>query len=302
MQTGLLTLQWHAGVKRLLARRQNSRMAGKMKELNFKISYSGASADQGLLDIYDAGVSTLGLARALSVTTHAFLNDGKIRKRAERVVGARVYLHPPKNGSFEELVTIVFTDPVVQAIGTAVIVPAFWDFLKWTWSEAVGGQHQPETPFVRRLEDRVEPLIGEIGVALESPMAELHRPIQHAANMEISISRPRVGEIIRLDHTTMAYVSIRDEGEAEEGIIGNVTKYNIISGYGRLFVDELDRTVPFDLDSNISDDQKQLLTRSSHDRNRGLDGKIALNASRILTGRGELKRFKVYGVEWIGNN
>ncbi|WP_339497485.1 DUF7946 domain-containing protein [Pseudomonas sp. EA_15y_Pfl1_P101] len=272
-----------------------------MKELNFKISYSGGSADQGLLDIYDASVSTQGLARALSVTTHAFINEGQIRKRAERVAGAKVYLHPPKNGSFEELVTIVFTDPVVQFIGASVITPAFWDFLKWTWSEAIGGEHIPETPFVRRLADRVEPLIGEIGVALESPMASLHRPIQNAANIEISISRPRVGEMIRLDHTTMAYVSIRDEGEPEEGIIGNVTKYNILSGYGRVFVDELDRTIPFDLDIDVSPAEKEFLTKSSHDRNRGLDGKISLNASRILTGRGELKRFKVYGVEWIGN-
>lgn len=268
-----------------------------VKELNFKISYSGASADQGLLDIYDASVSTHGLARALSVTTHAFINEGQIRKRAERVVGAKVFLHPPKNGSFEELVTIVFTDPVVQFIGSSVITAAFWDFLKWTWSEALGGSHEPETPFVKRLEDRVEPLIGEIGVALESPMASLHRPIQNAVNMEISISRPRVGEMLRLDHTTMAYVNIREEGEAEEGIVGNVTKYNILSGYGRVYVDDLDRTVPFDLDSEVSPGEKEFLTKSSHDRNRGLDGKISLNAARVLTGRGELKRFKVYGVE-----
>lgn len=272
-----------------------------MKELNFKISYSGASADEGLLDIYDASVSTHGLARALSVTTHAFINDGQIRKRAERVAGAKVYLHPPKNGSFEELVTIIFNDPVVQVVGASVITTAFWDFLKWTWSEALGHHHEPETPFVRRLSERVEPLIGEIGVALESPMASLHRPIQNAANMEISISRPRVGEMMRLDHKTMAYVSIREEGEQEEGIIGNVTKYNILSGYGRIYIDQLERTIPFDLDTEVSAVEKEFLTKSSHDRNRGLDGKISLKASRILTGRGELKRFKVYGVEWIGN-
>ena len=272
-----------------------------MKELNFKISYTGASADQGLLDIYDASVSTHGLARALSVTTHAFINEGEIRKRAERVTGAKVYLHPPRNGSFEELVTIVFTDPVVQAIGSSVIAAAFWDFLKWTWSEAIGQEHQPETSFVRKLENRIEPLIGEIGVALESPMASLHRPIQNAVNMEISISRPRVGEIVRLDQTTMAYVSILDEVAPENGIIGNITKYNILSGYGRIFVDELNRTMPFDLAPTVSADEKELLTKSSHDRNRGLDGKISLRASKILTGRGELKRYKVYGIEWVGN-
>ncbi|MGM3217857.1 hypothetical protein ACSQ5K_24215 [Pseudomonas sp. PhalM4] len=272
-----------------------------MKELNFKISYTGGSADEGLLDIYDASVSTQGLARALSITTHAFVNDGQIRKRAERVKGAKVYLHPPRKGSFEELVTIVFSDPVVQAIGGSVIAAAFWDFVKWTWSEAVGQQHRPQTPFVKRLEDRVEPLIGEIGIALESPMASLHRPIENSANMEISISRPKVGEIVRLNQATMAYVNILDEEDPEDGIIGNVTKYNILSGYGRVFVDELDKTVPFDLDEDVSADEKALLTRSSHDRNRGLDGKIALHASRVLTGRGELKRYKVFGVEWLGN-
>lgn len=272
-----------------------------MKELNFKISYSGASADQGMLDIYDASVSTHGLARALSVTTHAFLNDGVVRKRAERVTGAKVFLHPPKSGSFEELVTVVFTDPVVQIIGSSVITAAFWDFLKWTWSEAVGGSHAPETPFVKRFEDRIEPIVAELAVALESPMAELHRPIQNAANMEISISRPRVGEIIRLDQGTMAYVNILDEGAVEPGIIGNVTKYNILSGYGRIFVDEMNRTVPFDLYPTVTAPEKEFLTRSSHDRNRGLDGKISLSAAKVLTGRGELKRFKVQSVQWIGN-
>lgn len=106
---------------------------------------------------------------------------------------------------------------------------------------------------------------------------------------------------MRLDHKTMAYVSIREEGEQEEGIIGNVTKYNILSGYGRIYIDQLERTIPFDLDTEVSAVEKEFLTKSSHDRNRGLDGKISLKASRILTGRGELKRFKVYGVEWIGN-
>lgn len=264
-------------------------------DLNFKISYTGGPADNGLLDIYDASVSTRGLARALSITTHAFINDGQIRSRAERVTGAKVYLHPPRHGSFEELVTIAFADPVATAIGTSVISAAFWDFLKWTWSEAVGKVHLPTTPFVNRIDNRVEPFINEMGIALESAMEELHRPIQGVQNMEISISRPRVGEIIRLDSTTRAYVSIRDEGDVDE-IVGNITKYNILSGYGRMFVDELDRTVPFDLHHDVSPAEKALLTKSMDERNRGLDGKITVNASRIVTGRGELKRFKVYGV------
>ena len=266
------------------------------KEIEFKISYSGGSAADGLLDIYNAGVSARGLSRALAITVHAFLNDGEIRRRAERARGAKIYIYAPRHGSFEEVIRIVVADPVAAGIGMSVIGAAFYDFLKWTWSAAVGKITEPQTPHVRRIADRIEPFLGEIAAVLESPMQELHRPIEGDHAIKINVVRPRVGSIIELDLDTLAYVSTRSETEIAEDIIGNVTRYNILSGFGRFFADDEDRTISFDLDEDVSAAEKELLTWSLHQRSQGRDGKILLDAYRIINARGELNRFKILAV------
>lgn len=270
-------------------------------ELEFKISYDGGSASSGLLDIYNAGVSTRGLSRALAITTHAFLNDGEIRRRAERATGAKIYISAPRHGSFQEVIRIVISDPVAQTIGTSVIAAAFYDFLKWTWSAAVGKITEPTTPRVRRLADRVEPFIGEIAAVLETPMQELHRPIEGDRNIQIKVIRPRVGTLIELDADTLAYVSTRSETEIAEDIVGNVTRYNILSGFGRFYADDEDRTISFDLGEDISASEKELLTWSLHQRSQGNDGKILIDANRIINARGELNRYKVLAVRRLAD-
>lgn len=270
-------------------------------ELEFKISYDGGSASRGLLDIYNAGVSTRGLSRALAITTHAFLNNGEIRRRAERATGARIYISAPRHGSFEEIIRIVVADPVAAAIGTSVIGAAFYDFLKWTWSAAVGKIHEPTTPRVRRVADRIEPFLGEMAAVLETPMQELHRPIEGDREIQINIVRPRVGPIVELDVDTLAYVSTRSDTEIAENIIGNVTRYNILSGFGRFYADDEDRTISFDLGDDISAAEKELLTWSLHQRSLGNDGKILIDANRIINARGELNRYKVLAVRSVGD-
>lgn len=103
-----------------------------MSEIKIYLSYGGGSANNNYLDIYDAAKSLNGLSRALAMTTHAFLNDGEIRTRAERATGAKIQLYAPNKGSFQEVVNVVFDHDVAVAFGTGIITTAFWDFFKWT--------------------------------------------------------------------------------------------------------------------------------------------------------------------------
>lgn len=267
-----------------------------MKEIEFKLVYDGGTATEGLLEIYDAGVSIHGLSRSLAITTHAFLHDGSIRRRAERATGARIYISPPKHGSFEELVKIVLANEAVQTIGYSVVAAAFWDFLKWTWSSAVGREHAPETPFVRRIAERKDPFIGEIAAALESPMTALHRPIKSQSEIKIDVVRTRVGSVITLDQQSLQYVSTKTESDVIENILGNVTKYNILSGFGRFFDDVLDKTVSFDIDPDMSANEKRLLTWSMDQRSQSKEGKLLVDVIRVLNAREELKRYRVMAV------
>jgi hypothetical protein len=267
------------------------------KEIDFKISYDGGSAAEGLIDIYNAGVSAKGLSRCLAITVHAFANDGQIRTRAERAVGAKIYLSAPRHGSFEEVVKIVFSDSTVNEIGISVIGAAFYDFLKWTWCAALGNfDAKPSTPHVRKLSERQEPFIGEIATVLETPMQELHRPIEGDREIKIYVVRPRIGILVTMDTDTLEYVSTQSEAEKAENVRGNVTKYNILSGFGRFYSDDEGRTISFDLEQDVTSEEKRLLTWSMDQRSLDKDGKIYIDVSEILNARGDLKRYKVSAV------
>lgn len=267
-----------------------------MTELKLILHYDGGTASDGRLEIYDAAVSLRGLSRALAITTHAFLNEGEVRRRAERAEGAKIFLQPPQRGSFQEIVAIAIESGAVSTIGYSVIGAAFWDFLKWSWSAAVGRESEPSTPRARKLRDRIEPVMGELTDALESPLQELHRPIQRDRAVTIGVHRPHVGRVITFDSRTLDFVTSTEEGEVVENLSVNVTRYNILSGYGRFFDDQEQRTISFRLTDDLSSAEKQLLTWSLDQRNRGRDGKILVDARRVTNARGDVLRSIVSAV------
>lgn len=264
-----------------------------MTSIPIKVSYHYGDAEDGRLDMYDAGVSLLGFARALSITGHALLNDGEVKKKGNRIEGGQLYISPPKRGSFEELITFVITNK--EAIGSSIAAAAFYDLLKWTWSKTLDITYQPQTPHVRKLEERIEPFLGEMEEALESPLEQAHRPIKQNEDMVVAVKRARAGSIITLDRETLASVSLRtDENVSTQ--TGNVTRYNILSGYGRLYDDELEKTVSFKVLDNVPTVQKQLLTWSMHHAQTDHGGKVIFHIQKVVSAKGNVKRYLLHEI------
>lgn len=270
-----------------------------MNPINFKISYHNGDASQGRLDMYDASVSLQGFAKALSITTHALLNDGEIRKKGNSINGAKIYINPSRKGSFEELVTLAIENQVALAIGTSVVGTVFYDLIKWTWSKTLDLAYTPETAHVKRLEDRIEPFIGEMEEALEVPLEQAHRPVKKCDEMVIVIKRPRGGEVIRMDAETLKSVSVQTEPNVIHNITGNVTRYNILSGIGRFYDDELEKTVSFKMPENASSSQKRRITWSLHHAQEEGEGKIQLDVKRVVSAKGAIRRYLVEKVSLI---
>lgn len=246
--------------------------------------------------MYDAAVSFQGFAKALSITAHALLNDGEIRRKGHRLEGGELYINPSRKGSFEQIVTFVITNK--EAIGASIAAAAFYDLIKWTWSKTLDLAYEPETPHVKKLAERIEPFLGEMEEALEIPLEQAHRPIKKNPEMVIALKRQRVGEVIRLDAETLQNVSLQTESQVTENIKVNVTRYNILSGYGRFYDDSLGKTVSFKVEDDVSSTQKQLLTWSLHfaQETEGA-GKILIDAKRILTAKGIVKRYIVSNIQ-----
>lgn len=264
------------------------------KKIDLKIAYHGGTAADGQLELYSAGRSLNGLSRALNITTHAFLNDGNVRVRADKLHGAQLYITAPVRGSFMESISVVFDAESTEKIGKSTITNAFYDFLTWTWNNAVGKlDYEPTTAHVKRIADRNEPFISEISQGLETSLRDIHRPVYQDDDITIVFSRPRTGELIRLNNDTLGHVAPVQEVEITTDVTGNVTKYNTLSGFGRFYDDDARRTVSFDIDPRLSAYAKSLLTDSLHEWNVKKEGNISIDVRRMLTAHGELKRYTI---------
>jgi hypothetical protein len=268
------------------------------KELRINIRYIGGEADNHKLDLYNASTSLLGISKALAITTQAVISKGKdVRVKGANIPNVQFYLHPPKKGSFIEVISVIFEDPAVQALGTSVIIPAFWDMLEYSWKIATGKDvSTPKTKTVQRIINQNELIGDELKAVLEAPLQQVHRPID-SSDLKIQIVRPRSGKILVLDNDTKNYVYSKNDGGLRDNILGNVTKYNIITGYGRFYMDELKKTIPFNIDKNeISVEQESLLRLSLYRASvYGGAGKILLRAQVINDNIKHIKRLIVKG-------
>ncbi|MHA7944613.1 DUF7946 domain-containing protein [Formosa sp. 3Alg 14/1] len=274
------------------------------KEIRINIRYIGGEADEHKLDLYNASTSLLGISKALAISTQAVISQGNdIRVKGAKIPDVQFFLHPPKKGSFIEVISILFEDTAVQALGTSVVVASFWDMLEYSWKIATGQDAIPKTKTVERIIKKNELINDELKAVLEAPLQQVHRPIDDT-DLKIQIIRPRTGKVLVLDSSTKNYVYSKNDGGLKENVLGNVTKYNIITGYGRFYSDELEKTVPFNIDKiEMSVEEESLLRWSLYKASvRGGEGKIYLKVQVINDNTKNVKRYIVKGTHTDENN
>nr|WP_298167023.1 hypothetical protein [uncultured Pseudomonas sp.] len=266
------------------------------KEVSLILRLEGGITDEGLLDVYDAANTIYGLARAVNLVSHSFANDEEVRKKNQSAHGAKAFIHSSKKGCFEEQVDIRFENKIVEKIGRSVLANTFWDYLNWTWHAAVGFSYEPQTAQVRRISEKNDLFIYEIADALESPMQLIHRAISHDNSIKAFLSRPRVGDSLELTSDTLDYVSIREEQTQSEYILGNITRVNVLSQFGRLFSDEEGRVISFELANPDDKRVRGLALKSMQNHNDGETGKMHLRVTKIVSAQGVVKRYVVHDI------
>ncbi len=218
-----------------------------MKHTQIIIQYEGQSSDAGRLDLFDAVESLHGFTRVLNRISHAFANNDDARSKVPKPANVNTYITGAKKGCFETLLEVEFSDKVSEEIGSSVVVNNFWDYFTYIFSLGIGVNYDPTSSFLRNKIDHDEGHFYAMATALEGYLKEVHRPIKLNGANKIEIIRPRVGSALVMDHATLDYVGSTIRSSIQEYWIGNVTKYNILTGYGRAYIDEFGRTVPFNL-------------------------------------------------------
>jgi hypothetical protein len=114
--------------------------------------------------------------------------------------------------------------------------------------------------------------------------------------MVIVLKRQRIGSVVQLDSETLKSVSIRTEPNILRDIVGNVTRYNILSGIGRFYDDDHGHTVSFKMADNASSSQKRKITWSLHHAQEEGEGKIKMDVQRAVSAKGVIRRYLVQKV------
>jgi hypothetical protein len=269
-------------------------MDQETKTTDLIVRYDGETADSGRLDLFDASESLEGITRIVNVILHAFTNKEEIRERLSAPVGANAYLSAAKKGCFEESIEIEFGVAAVKRIKPSVIVPNFWDYFTCCVSTAIGRDYQPTTPMVKKIADNDEAFFEEIAEELEAPLQKFHRPIKSQGATTITFARPKSKDILTLDKNTLAWVSVADQAKDLSNWTGNVTKYNILSGVGRMYIDQLQCTIPFRIGQfkeNIR--AHQAATASMNERAKGQGGKRKIVGYPVHNSLNTIKRIIV---------
>jgi len=270
------------------------KMTENFQTLKFKLSYQNGTADQHHLDMYDASISYLGFVKALNITIGAILNE-KVKVKGNYHSGIKIYLETSKKGSFEQLITVILANP--EATASSVILgissSALWDGIKYVWGGLLN-QIQPKPP--QKIMDRIEPILGELQQAIETPLQEAHRPIANDNLINVEITCGRKPGNINFNKSTLRTISEKTSDKLEERH-GNITKYSNISYVGRYYDEKLEKTVPFDSDA-LSKSEQALLTWSLHESNIDVtQGKLKITAIPIKSATGKLRRYIFVSVQ-----
>lgn len=263
------------------------------KEVSLILRIEGGVADEGILDAYDAANTITGLARAVNLVAHSFSNNEEVRTKNQSAKGAQAFVHSSRKGCFEEQIDIRFDAKITKKIGKSVLANVFWDYLTWTLSASVGIEFSPTTPYVKKISEKKEIFIHEVADALESPMFLIHKAIARDDHVKVFFNRPRVGDALKLETNTLDYVTTREIQAGSEYILGNVTKINVLSHFGRLYSDEEDKVISFALAHPDDHRLKGLSLKSMQEHNEGLPGKVHLKVKKIVSAHGIVKRYIV---------
>lgn len=253
-----------------------------MTTFRLKFKFENGEADNGRLDLYDGAIALTGISRALAITTHAF-TKGEIRTHGDAAYGAKLYLLPSKKGSF----VIEAAIWVAGTIGAGI----FYDFVKQSFLEAVGSSAD-DSHLSAALQKRIEPTLGELPATLESPLAQLHRPIKQDKDMTLSVTRPRGELLVRFDADTATYLEPAVV-PLSDVVHGNVTRYNTLSRWGKFFDRTQQRVVSFHLGPGVSEAERSLVTWSLHRSNLNEDGVLAFGGTAVVAPSGGVKRYNI---------
>lgn len=224
-------------------------MKDRQMEFDITVKFSGDEAERHRIPAYEGAQSLQGISRGLVLVSN-YLTTGEIRKRAPFSQDVKFYLQPSRPGSFEIILTTVIENidliavgGIVSTIGFAITANLLTDGFKTIFGRIIGGGQTPETDEFQMIDDARPGDVDALVDAAEPAIIQAHTIINQGSSNIVVIQGDN--NILTLNSTSKEYVKRSRFGEDIERLDVSVGSLNVNTGYGRVFVHDLGKTVPF---------------------------------------------------------
>ncbi|MEQ9557629.1 MAG: hypothetical protein RIG67_17805 [Rhodospirillales bacterium] len=267
-------------------------------EFDLTARFTGDEADLHRLPAYEGTKSLIGLSRSLTLINH-YLITGTVRQRAPYTDSVKIFIRPAREACFETVFTFISEIGAISALGGAVAVNVtanlITDGVRTVLSRVTGRPTEPETGELADIE-RVRPGDLEALVdAVEPAMRQGHTAIGQGSQNIIVIKGDN--NVVTFNPRTKDYVNseiLTDEDFIQDVSVGAL---NVNSGYGRVWFDDLGKTVPFKLDKERTGRTVGALARSLDGYANGEPSDVRVTFRKVNSADGRTKKIIISDAE-----
>ncbi|WP_225042599.1 hypothetical protein [Xanthomonas campestris] len=262
-------------------------------ELTFKIKYSNGSRVFNGLDMYYGSHSLAAISEILLLSLHASIH-GEVVVQAPAAKGFRLVLKKAQEGSLEQLIQLLVTDPDTVELLTDLTKDGIYDLLKFLMSSCLG------IPFViknRKAKKKIQRLMSaneDLHGRLERALIQAHLPVKHQG-LSVCLSMGRT-PIITLDDETLNYLETEVVDADSEFIPVGVSRFNARTGTGRFITDIDSISHSFSPAIDLDDHQKTIMADNLGKVARGEFEPLNALVCRVNSTNGRLKRYQLHGI------
>lgn len=209
--------------------------------------FEGSVAERHILPAFEGSQSLEGLSRALLLTTH-YVVTGNIRKKYPFHDGVKIYIKPPRAGSFETVYSILsekdtfLTTTFYGTLGVGVFGAFLKDTIELVFKRLIGGDHKPDTEQLKNLLATRGGDLEALGDAVEPALKKAHSVINHGAGNIVIISGSN--NVVNFDANSKRYLNTTvNDGQMRQKNV-SCGMLNVNTRNGRVYDNEFGRTIP----------------------------------------------------------
>jgi len=245
------------------------------------------------VDAYWGTRSLAAIAQIFLLVVHAAVND-EVVVQAPSAKGFRVVLGRSREGSWEQLISLVPTDPAVLNLLKDLGKDALYDVLKWALLSGVG---VPVLLSNRKAKKRIHELeheVGDLQERLQHAIKDAHLPVKNQG-LVVKIMGGRT-ILAEFNRQTLEYLETDILSPDEEMIYVAISRFNARTGWGRC-IEEMDApSIPFSPAVGLTAAQKSRLAANLRTVAGGKFVPVPLIVSKITAVNGQIKRYRLHDV------